>query len=164
MPGSRPRPSRDRAPVGPPTVDGEKLAETDAYLVSGNALHLGYGWLAGSVRFGNLWIAAGPIWSAGGGSVTGVDGYCVANDASEQTAPCGEEYPYLRDDTATYQRLSGKVTAGGGAASLSYAFVDIGPLRGAVTVNGGVQTDSFRLYPWGQLAFTVAPASARGDG
>jgi len=149
---------------GPPTVDGERLEDADTYLVAGNSLHLGYGWLAGSLRAGPVSFAIGPVWSAGGGVVTGVDGYCVSDGSGEQMAPCGEDYPYLREDSAAGQRLAGRVTAGGGAAAIGFSFVDIGPLRGGVALEGGLQTDTFRLYPWGQLAFTVAPAAPRGKG
>ncbi len=144
--------------LAPARSGGEPLADSDTYEVAGNNLHLGYGWLAGSLRFGDLWIAAGPLWAAGGGSVTGVTGYCVGQTASDA---CADEFPALGDDEATYQRLTGKITAGGAALGVSYGIVDVGELRGAITVNGGMQTDSFRWYPWGQAAFTLAPASAR---
>ncbi len=132
----------------------DAAADSDTYTTGGSSLHLGYGWLAASLRFGDLSIAAGPIWAAGGGSVTGVDGYCTTGDA------CAEEYPSLGEEEAAYQRLTGKITAGGGAMGISYGIVDIGKLRGAITVNGGLQTDSFRWYPWGQAAFSITPAAA----
>lgn len=137
------------------------LADSETYTTGGSSLHLGYGWLAASLRFGDLWIAAGPLWAAGGASATGVDGYCVSDTGADAAAPCSEDYPYLREEDAAYQRLNGKITAGGGALGLSYGIVDIGSLRGAISVNGGMQTDSFRWYPWGQAGFTIAPASAR---
>jgi hypothetical protein len=65
-------------------------------------------------------------------------------------------------DFADYQQLSGTIMAGGGAASVSYAVVDIGSLRGAVSVEGGAQTDFVRLYPWAQAAFTIAPSTDGG--
>ncbi|MFZ5481879.1 MAG: hypothetical protein ACOZNI_34280 [Myxococcota bacterium] len=141
---------------GTPSYGGETTESTDAYVVQGNSLHMGYGWLAASIRAGNLWIAAGPLWGAGAGTVTGVEGACAT------TGSC-PDFPNITDETARYQRLSGDVKAGGGAASVSYAMVDIGKLKGAVTLQGGAQTDSVRVYPWGQLAFTVAPASRRSE-
>ncbi len=138
---------------GAPTRDGEPLAEREEYLTSGNSMHLGYGWLAANLRFGKVWLAAGPIWSAGGGVVQGVDSGCA-------DGACGD-YAGLADDGAAYQRLDGDVKMGGGAASLSYALVDLGSLKGAVTLEGGAQSDTFRMYPWGQVAFTIAPSASR---
>jgi len=138
---------------GAPSRAGETLEDRQEYLTSGNSLHLGYGWLAANLRFGNLWIAAGPIWSAGGGVVTGLDDGCLDGG-------CGD-FAGLGDDGESYQRLAGDIKMGGGAASLSYALVDLGSLKGALTVEGGVQSDSLRTYPWGQVAFTIAPSASR---
>jgi hypothetical protein len=140
---------------GAPTVDGERLRPNDQYTVAGNNLHMGYVWLAANARLGDLWVSGGPVWGAGVGAVTGVDGYCVTDGNCEDIS--------LSEETAKYQRVSGTVLAGGVAASVGYALVDLGPLRGALTLEGGAQTDSYRLYPWGQLAFTVAPSGARED-
>jgi hypothetical protein len=141
---------------GAPATGGERLAATDQYTVAGNNLHMGYGWLAASARFGGLWLAAGPIWGAGTGSVTGVDGYCATPGNCEDVT--------LTEETARYQRLTGSITAGGAAASVGYKLVDLGNLAGAITLEGGAQTDSYRLYPWGQLAFTIAPSGSREEG
>lgn len=138
---------------GAPTAGGEALEDRAEYLSAGNNIHLGYGWLAANLRFGNLWIAAGPIWSAGGGVVTGLDDGCLDGG-------CGD-FAGVGDDGASYQRLDGDITMGGAAASLSYALVDLGSLKGALTVEGGLQTDSYRTYPWGQVAFTIAPSASR---
>ncbi|MDP2311454.1 MAG: hypothetical protein Q8P41_01000 [Pseudomonadota bacterium] len=138
---------------GAPTRTEGDLADREEYLTAGNNLHLGYGWLAANLRFGNLWIAAGPIWSAGGGVVTGLDDGCADGG-------CGD-YAGLGDDGAPYQRLDGDITMGGAAASISYALVDLGSLKGALTVEGGAQSDNLRMYPWGQVAFTIAPSASR---
>lgn len=135
---------------GPARYDG---APIEGEGVQPNSMHMGYGWLAASARFGKLWAAAGPIWSIGGGSVTGASGYCVSNaDGCADAQGLGE-------DNAPYQRLSGRVMAGGGAASVSYALFDVGSFSAAGTLEGGAQTDSFRLYPWGQVGLTFAPAT-----
>lgn len=134
--------------------NGEVTESTDDVAVKGNQLHMGYGWLAASLRFGKVWIAAGPIWGIGGGSVTGADGFCVGNSTD---AGCADSAG-LAEETAPYQRLSGRIMAGGGAASASYALFDAGPFAGALTLEGGAQTDSYRLYPWGQVGLTLAPA------
>ncbi len=140
---------------GAEQVDGSPVTNPDGSAVAGNSIHMGYGWLAASFRFDKFWAAAGPIWGIGGGSVTGATGYCVSNptdSACSANAGLGEE-------NARYQRLNGQIMAGGGAASVSYALFDVGPFSGAVTLEGGAQTDSYRLYPWGQAGLTFAPVS-----
>lgn len=139
---------------GAAVYDGEPTKSTATADVKGNAMHMGYGWLAASARFGKFSAAAGPIWGVGGGAVTGVSGYCVtsAGDACQDAEEIGE-------DNARYQRLSGRIMAGGGAASVSYALFDVGPFSAAATLEGGAQTDSFRLFPWGQVGLTLAPAT-----
>ncbi len=138
---------------GKPKVDGIAIDSTATSEVQGNSIHMGYGWLAASLRVGNFWAAAGPIWGIGGGSVTGAQGYCVSNPDDASCVESGG----LGEDTAAYQRLSGRIMAGGGAASVSYALIDLGPFSAAATLEGGAQTDSYRLYPWGQLGVTLAP-------
>jgi hypothetical protein len=140
---------------GAPAVED---AAPDAYAVTPNSVHMGYGWLAASIRADDLWIAAGPLWGIGVGTVTGLDQACV------KSAACADPDGQVFSDTtnADYQQLIGTIMAGGGAASVSYAFVDIGSLRGAVTVEGGAQTDLVRLFPWAQAAFTIAPSSDGG--
>jgi hypothetical protein len=140
---------------GAPAVED---AAPEAYAVTANSVHMGYGWLAASLRADDLWIAAGPLWGIGVGTVTGLDDNCV------KSAVCADPEGQVFSDTtfADYQQLSGTIMAGGGAASVSYAFVDIGSLRGAVSIGGGAQTDLVRLYPWAQAAFTIAPSSDGG--
>ena len=139
---------------GAARYDGELTESTATAEVKGNAMHMGYGWLAASARFGKFSAAAGPIWGVGGGAVTGVSGYCAtsAGGACPEASEIGE-------DNARYQRLSGRIMAGGGAASVSYALFDVGPFSGAATLEGGAQTDSYRLLPWGQVGLTLAPAT-----
>ncbi len=140
---------------GAPAVEDSAPA---AYEVGTNSIHMGYGWLAASIRLDDLWIAAGPLWGIGVGTVTGLDPNCVKSAAC--SGPDGQVFS---DTTfADYQQLSGSIMAGGGAASVSYALVDVGALRGAVSVEGGAQTDLVRLYPWAQVAFTIAPSSDGG--
>ena len=140
---------------GAPLVEDPESAQ---YVVDANAVHMGFGWLAANVRAGDLWIAAGPLYGIGAGTVTGLDSYCA--ESGKCTDADGTVYSATAD--AEYQRLSGTIMAGGGAASVSYAFVDIGSLRGGVSVLGGAQTDLVRLYPWAQVAFTLAPSSDGG--
>ena len=140
---------------GAPTVDGEPLAETSRYVVEGNALHMGYAWLAVEARMGPVWIAAGPVYGYGTASITGADGFCASAPSACADAP----------DAAgvggTYQKLEGTIRAAGAAGSLSIPVVPMGRLATAVSLQGGAQTDTFRWYPWGALALTVAPASQK---
>lgn len=138
---------------GSERIDGEAVTNPDGSTVQGNSIHLGYGWLAGSLRVGKFWAAAGPIWGVGGGSITGADGFCVSNPTD---AACVDSAG-LGEENARFQRLSGKIMAGGAAASVSYALFDVGPFSGAVSLTGGAQTDSYRLYPWGEAGLTFAP-------
>jgi hypothetical protein len=150
------------AQIGYHDLFGDPLvpdAETTQFVVAPNSVHLGYGWLAGVLRFDNLWVAAGPTWGAGIAEVAGVDGYCQSNactDAEGTALSAGD------GEGAAYQRMSGSIMAGGGTAGVSYAFADIGKLRGGVSLLGGAQTDFVRTYPWVQLAFTMAPAGVEG--
>ena len=114
-------------------------------------------WLAAEVRMGKVWLAAGPSWGMGKATVTGADGFCTA------AADACPDVPDITSANARYQRLSGTLMAAGGAASASFAVVDLGALAGAVTLEGGAQSDSVRWYPWGQLAFTLAPSGSKEE-
>jgi len=142
---------------GAPTVEGTRK---DGVEIPTNQVHMGYGWLAASLRFDDFWVAAGPIWSIGAGTVTGVAADCRASQ--DCTDPATGHAAYSDAAGAEYEVLNGTIMAGGGAASVSYAFADIGSLRGAISVEGGAQTDLSRLYPWGQVAFTIAPSAEGG--
>ena len=142
---------------GAPQSGGEALPANAQFVVEGNSLHMGYAWLAAEVRMGKLWLAAGPSWGMGKATVTGADGFCTA---AVDACP---DVPDITSANARYQRLSGTLMAAGGAASASFAVVDLGPLAGAVTLEGGAQSDSVRWYPWGQLAFTLAPSGSKEE-
>jgi hypothetical protein len=142
---------------GAPQSDGEALPANAQFVVSGNSLHMGYSWLGAEVRMGKLWLAAGPSWGMGRATVTGADGYCTS------AADACPDLPDITSANARYQRLSGTVMAAGGTGSASFAVVNLGSLAGAVTLQGGAQSDSVRWYPWGQLAFTLAPSGSREE-
>jgi hypothetical protein len=134
------------------SADGEPDVATDT-------LHLGYGWLAANLRFGRVWLAAGPIFSVGGGNVTGLASSCL--DGCAGYSPDELENPDAQEDIGYTPFRANGMRLGGGAASLSFALVDFGALSGALAVEGGAQTDNTRLYPWGQVAFAVAPSASR---
>ena len=114
-----------------------------AWEVSGSRLNAGYGWLAAEYRIGKLWLDAGPIFSVGG-----------AYTASEFSLDSGE---------SGWVGLGGFMIAGGGAGGASLALAQVGNLSAALSLLGGAQSDTSRLYTWGLLGFTLAPASPRSE-
>lgn len=127
-------------------LEGVTLTNPTAY-GAGDQFHLGYGWLAGVVRVGELGIAVGPVYSAGKGETLGAN--AEGNDALT-----GSVNP-------ANVKLTGTFRAGGASAGLSYGLFDVGPFRGGLGLLGGAQTDSQRWYSWGQLALTIAPDPRR---
>lgn len=114
----------------------------------GSSMHLGYGWLAGAVRLGDLRVAAGPVFELGTVSAMGTGNY---------TGPDGVQmYPS--------EQQKGTVYGPGAELGLFYGFLSFGKLQSGLGFHAGAFTDSDRWYPWGQLAFTVAPAAYRRDG
>lgn len=142
--------------VGVPRAGGERLALADGTPIAANSFHFGYGWLAGVARVGEVELAAGPLWGAGGARVTGVAGSCVGAGGT-----CFEG-TVLETDDARYQPVSGRITAGGAAAALGLGLFDLGGLRGGVVLQGGAQSDTYRWYPWAQLGFAITPRTG-GD-
>ncbi len=116
------------------------------YELEAQKLNTGYGWLAGELRLGKLWLNAGPVWSVGSAYTSDIP------DASEG-APCVNCVVAAR----------GTIMAAGGAGGVAYALTDIGNLSGALALVGGAQSDGSRLYTWGQLGFTLAPASPKSE-
>jgi hypothetical protein len=52
----------------------------------------------------------------------------------------------------------GPMATVGGQIGFSYAVMEVGTnLAAAVSLLGGAQHDSQRLYPWGQVALTLGP-------
>jgi hypothetical protein len=116
------------------------------YELTARKLNTGYGWLAGELRLGKLWLNAGPIWSVGSASTSDIP-------TADEGAPCVNCVVAAR----------GTIMAAGGAGGASFALTDIGNLSGALSLLGGAQSDGSRLYTWGQLGFTLAPASPKGE-
>jgi hypothetical protein len=129
-------------------VSGDELDAPagSPYELEGRKLNTGYGWLAGEYRLGKLWINAGPIWSVG-------SAYTSDIPAAGEGAPCANCVVAAR----------GTIMAAGGAGGVAYALTDIGNLSGALSLLGGAQSDGSRLYTWGQLGFTLAPASPKSE-
>lgn len=130
------------------------LADDAAYEASGSTLQMGYGWLAGTWRVKELGVALGPILSVGVGKSSGLSEYCAGQACA---GVAGAEGAAL-----DYQSMSGSILAFGGSLGLHYGLFDLGGLRGGIGLQGGLQSDSARMYPWGQLGLTIAPQ--RRDG
>ncbi|MCB9778398.1 MAG: hypothetical protein H6742_07540 [Alphaproteobacteria bacterium] len=131
---------------------GQGYDDTPGYSQVGSSLQAGYGWLAGTFRLGDLDLALGPTLSMGAAR-----GTTALNCSSE---PCTRADPSATPDGL--QPTSGSIMAAGGSLSVSYLLFDVGPFRGGVGVQGGAFSDSTRMYPWGQIGLTLAPA--RRDG
>jgi len=116
------------------------------YELEARKLNTGYGWLAGELRLGRLWLNAGPIWSVGSAYTSDVP-------TADEGAPCSNCVVAAR----------GTIMAAGGAGGVALALTDIGNLSGALSLLGGAQSDGSRLYTWGQLGFTLAPASPKSE-
>jgi hypothetical protein len=130
--------------VGYHGMFGGKPEATEAFETDATGLQMGWGWLAGTFRAGNLDLALGPVLGVGVAKATGV--------ATETGAASDLDY----------QSMAGSIVTTGGSVAGSYLFLDLGGLKGGVGLQAGAQSDGSRLYPWGQLGLTLAPA--RRDG
>lgn len=143
---------------GPPKDDTGRLEDLDEYALQGDSMHMGFGWLAATLRLGDFWLAAGPLYAMGKGGVTGVNDLC----RDKPTGASCSAVDSADSETLRYQRLQGSIRAGGAAASASYAVVEFGRMMGGVTLSGGAQSDMTRTYPWATLSFTVTPQGLKG--
>jgi hypothetical protein len=115
----------------------------------GDSLHLFF--VSGGVAVWptkNLSISVGPSWSIGGAHITGAP-----------AGGCLEGQSAVACENATAEAT---VMPVGGSAGLFYGFAGFPGMkrsRSGVSLNGGAVADSTRLYPWAQLAFTIAPSS-----
>ena len=142
--------------MGPaPADDGGVAAGFDARSTS---MHLGYGWLGGTFRAGSLEVAAGPVYGIGVASLSGLNDYCLS--ASNDPA-CAGVVGSDGQNVQTYTPIQGSIRAAGGELGLFYGLFEFGSLQSGLGVHLGALSDASRLYPWGQLAFTLAPANRR---
>lgn len=133
---------------------GSSDVDVDAdvpYTLEAPSMHMGFGWLAAAYRIGDLRIAAGPVLGVGTHQASGA----VTVDESLVSAGSATE---------SYGTYSGNLVAAGGELGLFYGFLNFGNLQGGLGFHAGAQSSSSRWYPWGQLAFTLAPAAYRRDG
>lgn len=124
------------------------LADTDTgHLASSKPqMHLGYGWLAAAFRLGDVRLAVGPSYSVGVLSAVGTGNGSGAASVSDSTPAV----------------LKGPTFGPGAELGVFYGFLNFGKFQSGLGLHGGAFSDGDRLYPWGQLAFTLAPAAYVG--
>ncbi len=130
----------------------EALASTgeDGWQVeaAGSTMHLGFGWLAGAVRLGDLRVAAGPVYAIGRAASMGTGNF--------------------EGDTGVSSPVSelqvGTIRGAGGELGVFYGFLNTDRIQSGLGLHAGAFSDGARMYPWAQLAFTIAPAAYRRDG
>jgi hypothetical protein len=124
---------------------------------SADRMHVGYGWLGASYwPSDNLSVAIGPSGAFGLLKAQGFEGSCLESSGNGCARPVSDEAG-LAAVTATDTLIAGGATAG-----LHYSLADLGGIpqtRWGLSLYGGVYTDTYNLFPWAQLAFTVAPSN-----
>ncbi|MEY3212585.1 MAG: hypothetical protein RIT28_3066 [Pseudomonadota bacterium] len=141
---------------------GEDEVVTDK--AGGVTAHLGYGQLSAVLRMSDLWITAGGVFATGVATVQSPTDVTIQPEEC-QSADGIEANPwcvYFTENAQAGGTMSGRLTAPGASLSVGYALFDLGDgLQGAVSVGGGALASGVRLYPWGQVALTIAPAPKR---
>ncbi len=112
-------------------------------------MNLGYGWLAGALRLGDLRLALGPTFSLGRASAMGTG-----------TVPDGSGV----SGGTVWEAKDATVYGPGAELGVFYGFLNSDKTQSGLGLHGGAFSDGDRLYPWAQLAFTLAPAAYRRDG
>lgn len=122
-----------------------------------DSLTLFYLWGGASYWVGNLALMAGPSWAGGMARASSVVADC--GDASapgcEHVAP-GASEAWLSRTSAT----ANFVKTGGAALGAFYGFAKAPGMRASrlgVSLYGGAQSDLVLLYPWAQVAISIAP-------
>jgi hypothetical protein len=113
------------------------LLESEGRAYSGHQLRTGFLSIGPTLRFSSMWFNVGPTVSMGVAQSTNTD----------------------EDDRDNIMWVtSGPMATVGAQAGLSYPLMEVGTgLAAAVSLLGGAQHDSQRLYPWGQFALTLGP-------
>ena len=141
---------------------GEDEVVTDK--AGGVSARLGYGQLSAVLRMSDLWITAGGVFATGVATVQSPTDVTIQPEEC-QSADGIEANPwcvYFTENAQAGGTMSGRLTAPGASLSVGYALFDLGDgLQGAVSVGGGALASGVRLYPWGQVALTIAPAPKR---
>lgn len=132
------------------SVGGADLLSAPAVGEAKNRLNLVYAWGALTLWKDDFGLAVGPSWAGGWAQATGLS--CEGGCAPGVAVPAG---------AASTLPVSGRVLTGGGTAQLTLNLFDMPGMkrtRGGISLAGGAQSDLTRLYPWAQLAFTIAPS------
>ena len=137
---------------------GSSYPALEAY---GDALNFFY--LFGGVSYwlGDLGIVAGPSWAGGSARTTGLVANCSGSDGPGCATVTGRKVKVTEDILDETPVTGSFIKAGGGMLGVYYGFMDMPGMRGArlgVSLNGGAWTDLATLYPWGQLALSIAPS------
>ncbi len=104
-----------------------------------------------------LSISVGPSWAGGRAATLGVTSDCVSGSRTTCDQSGASWGTAGTDEVA----VRGTILAGGGALSVGYAIAELPGMRsvrGGLSLSGGAYSDLARLYPWGQLAFTLIPS------
>ena len=122
-----------------------------------NSMQMLYVWGGATFWAGDLGLSFGPTWAGGRAQTAGTLNGCVEGSGSECTSS-GAAYGA---DGASGTRVSGNVYTGGATLGVTYNLFDFPGMkngRGGISLYGGAQSDLVRLYPWGQVAFSIAPS------
>ncbi len=138
---------------GSPSDDSGALEDQAGFTARADNMHMGYAWLAGSVRLNDLWLSVGPTYSMGSAGVTGINSMCLENPGATECGAVGD----ADEDILRISRMKGDIRAGGLAMSASWSMWTVGPMEAALSLNTGAQSDLSRWYPWATLAVTLAP-------
>ncbi len=143
---------------GSPNDAGGTLEEKGQFDLRSDQLHLGTGWVALTANIGPLWLAGGPMYGLGSGSVTGVSQDCIDNPTA-----CASLAGNTKD-TLRYSRLEGSIRAGGAAMGAGVQVMEFGRLSGAVSLQAGALSDTTRWFPFGSIGVTVGPIGPEDEG
>jgi len=106
-------------------------------------MHLGYGWVAGAFRLGDVRVAVGPSFSVGVLSAVGTGNATDTASVSQSASAV----------------LKGPTYGPGAELGVFYGFLNSSKFQSGLGLHGGAFSDGDRLYSWGQLSFTLAPAA-----
>ena len=124
-----------------------------------DSLHMFYLW--GAVSWwptDDLSIAIGPSWAGGTAKTRGVVNDCMAGAGAE----CDQAGAAWGSKGSDEVAVNGTIMSGGGTIGVSYVLAELPgmrTIRGGLSLYGGAQSDLDRIYPWGQLAFTIIPST-----
>lgn len=126
------------SPMNDPEMEQVFAANLDEWTEAypGDRMSGGYAWFAGAWRMKALELSLGPSFSFSN----------AANYGLQQT-DWGIELPA--------KETAANVISGGATGGLSYTVLKGGSYQGAVALYGGAQSDTQRLYGWGQAGLTA---------